>query len=676
MAGTNIAILYFIGSFLGMLTLLNFATATVYTGGDFGGILNDAGAIATVSIGGSLTGAAVLNAGSITTMSVVGDLAGLLNVTGLLNTLTVAGGTPGKIVAGDINVITVFAGYGNKVLQVVEAGIERDIWATPVNGGTLPNTVHFAFVYDSKTATTPQLAIRITDTNPSARSFNLALTVVNSSTAKFNLSRIDSTANGVTGLSNLSLQGDLLKALTAPELQLFTDLNASSRAGVVLPADSITGVEISGTLPQGFIDVAGIEGVAFGTIVTSSGATISVANVLGSASNIQVLWNLLGSNVTLNLANDAFVVPFNETSGVRLFAHTNTNPDLNLVMTLTDQLNDNLPVTATVQLVAVNNTTTNALVQSVTLVGNGGSINSPLSIANINSTGSLGDVTITAPTSSTVNNAVGLGNITVANIFGSINVTVAGIYGVIQTTVGDIGQTTVGSGGAIAGVTSITSNGALTGQIISRGNLVSSVKANGSFSGVIAAQGDIGVIQRDTNGSAVLTANALARFGGITVAGAASGQIIALGNIFGNVTVSGSMTGRIAALGQTVAGLAAGRLGILGNVTATTFASGAAIVSGGLIGDATGNTLVRLGSSAAGFVAAKGAINLSATAIAANNSLASQTGANAAMLGALFTGGSLALAFDTGGTLVGLSLIKTDLANLRDTSGTLSGAVA
>jgi hypothetical protein len=211
---------------------------------------------------------------------------------------------------------------------VIEGGVERQIQATPVAGGTMPGTVHFTFVYDSTTAADPQLAIRMTDTNPVARSFNLALAVINNSTAKFNLSRIDSHSNSVTGVSNISVQGDLLTQLTAPELQLFTDLNSGSRAGIVLPSDSITSVQVSGKIPSGFIDVAGIEGLAFATLTTAGGATISVSNVLGSPSNIQILWNLLGSNATLNLATDAFVTPF---SGTKLFEHINGSPDMLLV---------------------------------------------------------------------------------------------------------------------------------------------------------------------------------------------------------------------------------------------------------------------------------------------------------------------------------------------------------
>ncbi|MGO9478591.1 MAG: hypothetical protein ACLQAH_13200 [Limisphaerales bacterium] len=675
--GTNNAVLNFSGDFAGQnLTVLNFATATLYVGGNFSGLLNDPGAITAATIVGSLTNTGVLNAGSVGTMTVGGNLAGLVNVTGLLGTLTVNGGTPGEIIAGNIHVITVLAGYGNKVLQVIEGGIEREILATPVNGGAMPNTVHFAFVYDSESAVDPQLAIRITDTNPAPRSYNLALVVVNSSTAKFNLSLVDSYLNGKTGVSNISLQGDLLTQLSIPELQFFTDLTASSRAGVVLPADSITGVEVSGMLPIGFIDVAGIEGLAFAVLTTATGKPVTVSATLGSAGNPHVLWTLLGSNAALNPATDAFVIPFNETHSVTLFAHDNLNNNLQLVMTLTDAMNDNTPITAYVQMVPALAKNLSPLVESIQLIGAGGSITSSVSIDNITSTGPLGNVVINASTGATVGGAAGLGNVTAPSIFGSITVK-GNIYGIIQTTGGDIGETILGQNGEITGVTTISATGTLTGQIIARGNLVSSVKINGAFSGVIAAQGDIGAIQRDANGNAVMTAkNALTRFGGISIGGNDSGQIIALGDFFGDVSVGKTMTGRIAVAGQAVAGLAAARCGILGNVTIHSFAPGSAIISGGMVGDLTGNTIVTVGD-AKGFVAAKGGVNLKkSTNIAAANLLQNiQSGSNLAALNAIFTNGGSSLLFDTGGSLHGLALIETDLTHVQDNNGVLSGSI-
>jgi hypothetical protein len=665
-AGSNSATLNFSGGFTGQnLSLLNFQITAVNVTGDFTGTFNDTGAITTITIGGSITSGAIFNVGSVGTMTVGGDLAGQLNVTGLLGTLTVHGGTPGEIVAGSINVINVLAGYGNKVLQVVEGGIERDILATPVGGGTLPGTIHFEFVYDSQTAADPQLAIRITNTNPVPRSFNLSLAVTNSSTAKFDLSRVD--ANGNSGVSNVTVQGDLLTKLSSIELQLFTNLSASSLGGVVLPADSITGVELSGKLPIGFINIAGIEGLAFAILTTAAGKTVTLLSALGSATNPQVLWNLLGSKPVLNPATDAFVVPFNETHSVSFFAHDTTSMDLELTMTFTDELNDNLPVTAYVQIAPALTKSVNPLVQSIQLVGAGGSINSSASIASITSTGALGDVTVSTPKGVvTGGGTVGLGNVTATSIFGSIKVT-GDIYGTIQTTSGDIGTTVLGKKGQISGVTTISASGALTGQIIARGNLVSSVAIKGAFSGVIAAQGNIGY-------AVVSASNISGRFGGISIGTNDSGQIIVLGNIFGDVTVSKIMTGRIVAKGQAVAGLAVSRIGILGNVSIKTFASGSAIVSGGSIGDSILKTAATLGGPA-GFLAAEGVVNLGrSTKVAAANLLQNvHTNPSLSAINAIFTNGSVALLFDTGGNLVGLSLIETDLRNITISGGNLSG---
>ena len=667
-AGTDTAILSFNSSVnIESLTLLNFEDTTLYVNGDFTGLLNDSGPISEATITGSLTSGSEIDASAIGTMTIGGDLAGLLNVSGLLDTLTVDGGTPGKIIAGDINVITVLAGYGNKVLQVIEGGIERQIQATPVGGGNLPGTIHFAFVYDSESAADPQLAIRITNTAPVARSFNLVLAVINSSTAKFNLSRVDAYLGGKTGVSNIALQGDLLISLTIPELQLFTDLTTTSLGGVVLPADSITGVEVSGRLPIGFINVAGIEGLAFSVLTTALGVPVALLGSLGSATNPQVLWNLLGSKAALNFATDAFVIPFNETGSVKLYAHDKTSLDLQLVATFADQLNDNAPITAYVQIVPSLAKKSNPLISNLAFVGAGAAVNSLVSIANLTSTGSLGNLT--------VGGTAGLGNVTATSVFGNINVTSGGIYGIIQTTDGDLGSVTFGTGDAITGVTTIFAQGAITGQIISRGNLISSVKTNGAFSGVIAAQGDIGLILHDGSGQPVTNAaGALVRFGSISIKGNDSGKIIALGNLLGDVAIGGTMTGRIAVAGQVINGLAANRFGIMGSVSIKSFAAGAAIVSGGLLGDIAGKTTVSLGS-AKGFLAVHGGINLaSTTKIATANVFKNlNTGANLSALNAIFTDASNLLTFDAGGNLAGLGLIETDLAGLHISGGSLTG---
>lgn len=678
--GNNSATLNFSGDFAAKnLTLLNFQTATLSVSGNFTGLLNDAGAFTTVTINGSMTATGIFNAGSINTMTVGGDLAGLLNVNGLLNTLAINGGSPGEIIAGAINYITVQSGFGDKVLQVIEGGIERQIQAAPVAGGTLSAQIRFAFMYDSSAPGDPQIAIQVANSGAvAARSFNLSLVAINSD-AQFNLALIYATA--ATGIGNITVSGNILFNATSAELN-FLHLAATARTGVVLPFDKITGVEVSGILPIGFVDVAGIEGVAFGLLETVLGQVVNILGDLGSVGQPQVLWNLLGSHAALLAATDALTVSFNENRSVQVFAQCNSNPTLEYVMTLTDQLNDGLPVWATVKIQPGNT----PLIQSISFRGDGAAVNSRYSVASITSTGSLGDII--------VGGSAGLGSVTASGIFGNINVTSGAITGIIQTTgirtdpvtgaqtsvSADIGQFTYNARGAVSGVTTIYAARGITstGQILSRGNLVSTVRSGGAFNGVIAAQGNIGAILTNADGTASVSATGqLTRFGGISITGNATGQIISLGNVLGDITVTGSLSGRIAAQGQAVSGLAALRIGILGNVRlGSGFTSSAAVVSGGLIGDPVDGTAFSA-AGAKGLLAADGAISLgTGTRVTVANLFAnSQTNSNAAVINAIFTINLQPLQFDTGGTLQGLALLRTDLKNIHVANGKLAGTI-
>ena len=83
----------------------------------------------------------------------------------------------------------------------------------------MPGSVLFAYLYDSTSASQPQLAIRVTngqsDTSADDVRFNLAL-VGYGTTAKFNLARVD--ANGSSGLGNIAVEGDILTAVSQPAL--------------------------------------------------------------------------------------------------------------------------------------------------------------------------------------------------------------------------------------------------------------------------------------------------------------------------------------------------------------------------------------------------------------------------------------------------------------------------
>jgi len=204
---------------------------------------------------------------------------------------------------------------------------------------------------------------------------------------------------------------------------------------------------------------------------------------------------------------------------------------------------------------------------------------------------------------------------------------------------------------------------------------VSQVNADGGLPGLVAAQGDIGAIQRDAGGKAVLDASGhLARFGGVFVNGKITGQIAALGNLFGDLQSNGLAGGRVAVKGRAVAGLDPSRMGILGNVTINGGVdSSAAIVSGGVIGDAVGGTVLNTGNIQ-GIVGAKGAINLApgvktSGALFFGQNLTTTDPASAAAIDKIFTPG----AFDvTDSDLQGLNMILRHLAGLTVSGGHLT----
>lgn len=170
--------------------------------------------------------------------------------------------------------ILVQSGFGNSLLYVVKGGVVRHLQALPVAGGVLADTIRFVFIYDSVAVGDPELAIRITNNGPvEPHSFDLVLSCLSAS-AKFNLALVF--ANGTTGLSNVTVFGDILRRLTSAELNFFA-LPVGTRSGVYLPMDLITGVAVSGTLPVGAINVGGVEGVAFAVLTNANGAPINPA---------------------------------------------------------------------------------------------------------------------------------------------------------------------------------------------------------------------------------------------------------------------------------------------------------------------------------------------------------------------------------------------------------------
>ena len=235
-----------------------------------------------------------------------------------------------------------------------------------------------------------------------------------------------------------------------------------------------------------------------------------------------------------------------------------------------------------------------SVIQSIFLHGDGGSIQTSQYIAGqltgpgistpgISSTGPLGDLVLP--------NSLGISNVTAPSIFGSISSN-GDITGIIQTTgirtdpitcatstVGaDLGNVYIATSnqGPYVTVTTISA-GALSGRIISRGRLLSEVEVQ-KITGVVAAQGDIGTVVGST------------RLGGLVSNGDVSGQIVTLGNVYGDLVIHGGLRGgRIAAeesiLGNvTIAGVLDAGAALVSSGDIGSAAFGTALT----VGDVTG----------------------------------------------------------------------------------------
>jgi len=615
------------------------------------------------------------------------DMAGRLVVSGTLTKLRVAGGTPGTIDAGLIGSVCVYGGFGPLVLQINENGIQRRLEAAvPANPYPLPAPppaptptvspagVVVQYFYESGSLADPQLTARITNTsgNTNPDQYDLSL-VVYSDPAKFNLARLDS--SGVTGLRNVAVEGDLLTGLTAAAASFF-GLAPDSPGGVRLPLDTLAGVAVRDHATAGTVRAAGIQGVAFGSL-TVAGRTVQAA-----AAGANDAASFLAAGTAVVQANDTFRIPFADALPVAFFLDTGTRGRFDGADVLfTDQVANDArgAVTALVTVAAAGSSST---IQRIDLRGDGGAIQTAQLIRQaITSTGPLGDLILGARDGI-------VADVTAPSILGNIDAS-GPIAGTIQTTgletdpitgevsavAADFGRVLTDASGRIVGTTTVQASAGLPGRLISRGDLISAV-ATHQFSGLIAAQGDIGAIQRNPDGSAVLDAHGhLLRFGSIySNGGVRGGQIVALGNIFADILADGGLRGsQIAGEGRAVAGLDPARRGILGDVTIHGIIDGgAAVVSGGRIGDAAGGTVLSVGNNK-GIVAAKGAINFDHGA--RGDVFANATGVDAAAIDAIFTEDHLPLLFDlTGLDLGGLALILRDLAALSvDGHGHLTG---
>ncbi|HET9131213.1 MAG TPA: hypothetical protein VFO86_09710, partial [Terriglobia bacterium] len=313
----------------------------------------------------------------------------------------------------------------------------------------------------------------------------------------------------------------------------------------------------------------------------------------------------------------------------------------------------------------------NSLLQSIDLMGDGGSIETKASTSSsfsITSAGALGDVSLLKSQS--------LFNLTAPSIFGSLRIG-GGITGVVQTTGiridpitqlastvdADFGRVyvTVSHGTPVVTSTEVTTRG-LSGRLVSRGNLISSVStAGGRFTGDIDVQGDFGTLTLPSGG--LLNRPA----GGLFISGPLSGNIVVLGQIIGALQLnSGIFGGHITALGGIPGSLLLGR-GLDSN---------SAIVSGGAIGSTALGTQFNFSGDNRGIIAALGTVNFGARQ-PGGTVISNAAGLNAAAINAIFTENGQRLNFDLSPLdLGGIYSILTDLIALRlDANNNLVGPI-
>ncbi|MHB1421755.1 MAG: hypothetical protein ACYC3I_00885 [Gemmataceae bacterium] len=599
---------------------------TLTIGQDLAGTVKVSGTIGSLDIAnGSMTPTGLITAGNLTSMvigpnhlSVGQNMAGQIDVSGTLGSLQVAGGTPGSIVAGQVGTVAAYGGYGPVVLQISENGIQRQVqMGTAANPypqpnpyalattPTDPNYINIQYFYESGNLANPQLTARVTNNvSTAADQFDLSLVVYND-VAKFNLARLD--AVGVSGIGNVAIEGDLLTSVTTQAANFFTMPGGgldNTPAGIQLPLDHLIGVGVRDFAPNGYIQAASIEGVAFGSYAEEDGRV-----GIGATAQAEDAEDLLARGTMIVQANGTFRVPFADlwTQQVGFFFDSDENPgpgpsghfdNNDIAFTVQGVRTPNATATgniftpsnvargAVTALVTITPTVDchgnpeDSVVQTIDLRGDGASIRTQQYIAGgITSTGPLGDLILESPQ--------GITNVTAPSIFGNI-LSAGPITGTIQTTglrtdpitgavsqvAADLGRvyvTWILHGNDVVPVVTTTlvqANGpGLTGQIICGGNLISQVVADGGITGTITVQpvawesgaGNLGTLFTYPGPSGTVL-----NLGGVVSNGPMTGPTVAVppasdtlnintpvqggvittyGSVLGNITINGPMNG-------------------------------------------------------------------------------------------------------------------------------------
>ncbi len=620
--------------------LVGGALSSASISGNVSGSIQESLTINMLYIGGALTPSGTISAvnfipafGDVNTMTVQGDLAGQLTVSGTLESLTVHGGTPGTVVAGLIGTIADYGGYGPVVAQIKENGTQRLIEATlpsapfptpaaapAATPAVSPLGITFQYFYEGLDSpavenltppsdlVNPQLTIRVANQtgNTACDQFDLSLVVYNDS-AKFNLARLDATGNsGVSGIGNVSVEGNILSSVTAAASKFFAP--DSDPAGIYLPKDNLAGVGVRDYVPNRSIDAKSIQAVAFGSMTASNGQIVTggAANNVEAAALLVPGTAIVQAGSTNGQTDETFRVPFADLQQVGFFmddvpgSGAFDNANVALVVESVSVANffgsanivtpSNVARGAVIALITVaetfnqSNVLQNSAIQTISLRGDGGSISTRqtigIAIANnhtkvpftpsITSTGPLGDVIIQGQ----------LPNVTAPSIFGSLlpsgsipatttiqttGIRIDPITSAVSEVPADLGRVyVVTTPSTEVTTTQVLANGSgLAGQIICGGNLISQVVSSGATTGSIDVQpvswepgaGNLGAAFQYpfgqplnlggfiSNGS--LTAPAISASSGTTnVTGPVQGGTITVyGSVIGNITINGSMNG-------------------------------------------------------------------------------------------------------------------------------------
>jgi hypothetical protein len=620
---------------------------------------------------------------------VVTNVQGTISISGSLTDLTATNiAATANLVAIPFNIVTasnIQTSGPCDVINLVEPTVTRTIQLDAAGSSfSLPQS--FGFYYSELPGVNPVITVQVNAGSNANPRYDLSLLTDTVGQAGSGIDLGGLYAVGQGGVRNIVVAGDVQPGAANSG---FFGLPLGTTGGVDLPQDSVA-VAADGSLPAGSILAQSVRALGFNSAAGVPAST---------ATNTDALLPL-AAGTPLAQANDTYLAFVG--NGLPLAQFLNTGPDGSFDakdLLFSDELADNRPFLATVSMTPTGSSTS---VNEIDFTGTDAPCNNAVARS---SHGDGAALSTSQPILSTINDLNGaLGdlilkgsqgiaaNVTAKSIMGNIQAVNGSISGVIQTTGGDFGRAFTDANGNITGVTQVSTGGGgitSTGELISTGNLISQINVQSGLDGVIAANGDIGTVQLDANGNAVVgtdKAMSLTRFGGITINnGGLNGQVVALGNIFGDINLQGGLSGRIAAKGNPGEfGLPNSRYGILGNVAiGGGISSTGAIFSGGLLGDdGTNNgskelsqgTQLSISGNDKGILAAEEDINFGKTgSLNSGGIFEDASGQNKAQIDAIFTNNNGALTIPGG-----LSYILADLSAITvdPKAGNLTGATA